>query len=93
MLYLAIGSSCNVCEEQDERRAGVMRFNADGSNGKIFSTGLRNVIGLAFRPDKEHPLGCSIGKRRFGRRASSRNPLCHLSLMLMVDGHIVMQVG
>ncbi len=23
-LYLAIGSSCNVCLEQDERRAGVM---------------------------------------------------------------------
>lgn len=51
--YLAIGSSCNVCMEQDPRRAGVMRFNADGSEGRIYTTGLRNVIGMAFRPDKD----------------------------------------
>jgi glucose/arabinose dehydrogenase len=49
-LYLAIGSSCNVCLEQDERRGGVMRYKADGSEGRIFSTGLRHVIGLAFNP-------------------------------------------
>lgn len=52
LLYLAIGSSCNVCEEHDNRRAGVMQFNADGSDGRVFSTGLRNVFGMAFRPDK-----------------------------------------
>ncbi len=50
-LYLAIGSSCNVCIEQDERRASVMRFDADGSNGRIFTTGLRHVIGLAYNPN------------------------------------------
>jgi glucose/arabinose dehydrogenase len=49
--YLAIGSSCNVCREQDQRRGGVMRFKADGSEGRIFSQGLRYVIGMAFRPD------------------------------------------
>ena len=49
-LYLAIGSSCNVCLEQDERRGGVMRYNVDGSEGRIFSTGLRHVIGLSFNP-------------------------------------------
>lgn len=51
--YLAIGSSCNVCLEQDERRGGVMRFNADGSEGRIFSTGLRHVIGLEFNPKND----------------------------------------
>lgn len=29
-LYLTIGSSCNVCEEDDSRRAAMLRFNADG---------------------------------------------------------------
>ncbi|MEE4660228.1 MAG: PQQ-dependent sugar dehydrogenase [Halieaceae bacterium] len=49
-LYLAMGSSCNVCEEADPRRATVMRFNADGSDGRIFASGLRNSVGLAFAP-------------------------------------------
>ena len=52
-LYLAIGSSCNACLEEDQRRAGVMRFNADGSEGRIFASGLRYVIGMDFRPDRE----------------------------------------
>ena len=30
-LYLTIGSSCNVCEEQDPRRAAMLRFRPDGS--------------------------------------------------------------
>lgn len=51
--YLAIGSSCNVCQEQDERRGGVMRFNSDGSEDRIFSTGLRHVIGLDFNPKND----------------------------------------
>jgi len=52
-LYLAIGSSCNVCLEQDERRGGVMRYKPDGSESRIFSTGLRHVIGLTFTPNND----------------------------------------
>ena len=51
--YLAVGSSCNVCLEEDPRRAGVLRFKADGSEGMIYTTGLRYVIGMAFRPDRD----------------------------------------
>lgn len=53
LLYVAIGSSCNVCEEHDIRRASVMQFNADGSDGRVFSIGLRNIFGLAFYPDQD----------------------------------------
>jgi glucose/arabinose dehydrogenase len=49
-LYLSIGSSCNLCEEDDRRRAAVMRFNPDGSGQEIFAEGLRNTVGLAFHP-------------------------------------------
>lgn len=49
-LYLAVGSSCNVCDESDPRRAAVTRFNADGSGEHRFATGLRNSVGLAFNP-------------------------------------------
>ena len=45
-LYVAIGSSCNVCEEADQRRAAVMVYKADGSGGRHFAAGLRNTVGL-----------------------------------------------
>ncbi len=49
-LYLAVGSSCNLCDERDSLRAAVSQFNPDGSGGRIFAKGLRNTVGLAFNP-------------------------------------------
>ncbi len=48
--YLSLGSTCNVCEEADQRRSTIMRFRADGSEGKIYASGLRNSAGLAIAP-------------------------------------------
>ncbi len=50
LLYLAVGSSCNVCDERDSLRAAVMRYAPDGSGGRRFATGLRNSVGLAVHP-------------------------------------------
>jgi len=49
-LYVSIGSSCNVCEERDPRRAAIMRYNADGSGETLVATGVRNAVGIAFHP-------------------------------------------
>jgi glucose/arabinose dehydrogenase len=49
-LYVAIGSSCNICVESNPRRAAVTRFNPDGTGEHRFATGLRNSVGLAFHP-------------------------------------------
>ncbi|HTI05683.1 MAG TPA: PQQ-dependent sugar dehydrogenase [Gemmatimonadales bacterium] len=49
-LYLAVGSSCNLCDERDSLRAAVSQFNPDGSGGRVFARGLRNTVGLAFNP-------------------------------------------
>ncbi len=49
-LYVSIGSSGNVEPEKDERRAGVSEYNPDGSGYRLFASGLRNPIGLAFNP-------------------------------------------
>jgi glucose/arabinose dehydrogenase len=46
-MYVSIGSTCNLCVETEVGRAGVMRFNEDGSGGRVFATGLRNAEGLA----------------------------------------------
>ncbi|MFI5376122.1 MAG: PQQ-dependent sugar dehydrogenase [Candidatus Rokuibacteriota bacterium] len=50
LMYVSVGSSCNVCRESDSRRAVVLRFNADGSGEQIFASGMRNAVGLAFHP-------------------------------------------
>jgi glucose/arabinose dehydrogenase len=49
-MYVSAGSSCNVCIENDPRRATVMEFNPDGSGQRIFAKGLRNAVGLAVNP-------------------------------------------
>jgi glucose/arabinose dehydrogenase len=49
-LYVAIGSSCDVCREADARRAAIMSYAADGTDARTVATGLRNPVGLAFQP-------------------------------------------
>ncbi|MFT6583399.1 MAG: glucose/arabinose dehydrogenase [Alphaproteobacteria bacterium] len=48
--YVAIGSRDNIGEEAAPR-ATIKEFRADGSGGRIFASGLRNPVGLAFHPD------------------------------------------
>ncbi len=50
LLYVSIGSSCNVCIESDARRAAIMRYRVDGRGGRRYATGLRNAVGLAWQP-------------------------------------------
>jgi glucose/arabinose dehydrogenase len=61
-LYVAIGSSCDVCEEHDRRRAAIVRYNADGSGEQIFATGLRNPVGLRLHP-RTGALWTSVNER------------------------------
>jgi glucose/arabinose dehydrogenase len=49
-MYVAVGSSCNVCVEDDKRRAAVTVYNEDGSGERIFAAGLRNAVGLTVNP-------------------------------------------
>lgn len=49
-LYVAIGSSCNLCEDEDQRRTTIMVYNADGTGGRAYAKGLRNAIGFDWDP-------------------------------------------
>nr|WP_255771763.1 PQQ-dependent sugar dehydrogenase [Microbulbifer guangxiensis] len=49
-VYLSSGSSCNVCEEENPRRATIMRFKPEGGEPEIFATGLRNSVGFDWSP-------------------------------------------
>lgn len=43
-LYISIGSSCNVCEEKDSRRAKIFSMDKDGGDFKEYARGLRNAV-------------------------------------------------
>jgi glucose/arabinose dehydrogenase len=50
-MVLSVGSSCNVCEEEDPRRAAVLVYDGPGGQGeRLFASGLRNAVGLAVHP-------------------------------------------
>jgi glucose/arabinose dehydrogenase len=49
-MYVAVGSTCNLCVEQSSDRAAVLRFNEDGSGKRVYASGLRNAVGLAVEP-------------------------------------------
>jgi len=47
-LYVTIGSASNVDVEQG--RALIREMNPDGTESRVFASGLRNAVGLAIRP-------------------------------------------
>lgn len=53
-LAVSIGSSCNVCVEEDARRAAIVVYDVqpDGSlsGERVYAGGLRNAVGLDIHP-------------------------------------------
>lgn len=50
-LYVPVGAPCNVCLEEDERFATIMRMNPDGSELEVFAYGVRNTVGFDWHPE------------------------------------------
>ena len=65
-LFVSIGSSCNVCVEDDPRRAAIVRYNPDGSGEEIYASGLRNAVGITFRPGTNELWATNNGRDMLG---------------------------
>jgi glucose/arabinose dehydrogenase len=52
-LYVTVGSSTNATPETDARRAAINEYNPDGSGHRIFGSGLRNPVGMAYFPGSD----------------------------------------
>lgn len=61
-LLISVGSTCNVCDEEDWRRAKILIANHDGSDLKEFARGLRNSVFMAI-----HPVTGKIWATEMGR--------------------------
>lgn len=64
-IYVVAGSSCNICEEDDERRAAIFRYAIDGGWEEMFAEGLRNTVGFVF-DDEGKMWGVDNGRDRIG---------------------------
>jgi glucose/arabinose dehydrogenase len=51
-IYVAVGSSCNACEEKEEVRASILEMDPDGKNQQYYARGLRNAVGLRWTNGK-----------------------------------------
>ena len=49
-MYVSVGSATNVSAGEAPERAAVLEFNPDGTGKRIFASGLRNPVGLAWEP-------------------------------------------
>jgi glucose/arabinose dehydrogenase len=65
-LYVSVGSSCNVCIEEDPRRATIVRYRPDGREETIFAAGLRNAVGITFRPGTDELWATNNGRDWLG---------------------------
>ena len=64
-IYIAVGSGSNVAEngiENEIRRADILEINIDGSNEKIYASGLRNPVGMDWAPGTKN-LWTSVNER------------------------------
>src|SRR5207248_10210646 len=65
-LYLGEGSTCNACPQTSRRSAAVLSFRPDGSDVRVFATGLRNPYGLAVQPSTGRLFASVNGQDKLG---------------------------
>lgn len=65
-LFVSVGSSCNVCVETDVRRSTIMRYNPDGSGEEVYAQGIRNAVGIVFRPGTDELWATNNGRDGMG---------------------------
>lgn len=65
MLYVSVGSSCNVCVD-DPHRAAILRYTLNGEKEETYATGLRNAVGIVFNPQTGDLLGTDNGRDFLG---------------------------
>jgi glucose/arabinose dehydrogenase len=65
-LYVSIGSTCNVCREQNPERGSIISMNKDGSDRQIVATGLRNSVFMTIQPNSGAIWATEMGRDHLG---------------------------
>lgn len=70
-IFVAVGSTCNMCQEKDERRAVILRYPSDGkpttsAQGEIVARGMRSIVDIKFRPGTQEIWAPNHGPDHLG---------------------------
>ncbi len=65
-LLISVGSSCNVCEEEDARRATILALELTTNKITTIATGLRNTVFMAVDPVAGSIWGTDNGRDIIG---------------------------
>lgn len=65
-LLVSVGSTCNVCTEEDERRAAVLAIDLKSKNTSVFARGLRNTVFMESNPYDGSIWGTDNGRDLLG---------------------------
>jgi glucose/arabinose dehydrogenase len=62
-MFVSVGSQENVSDAPSEfHRADILEYDPDGSNVRVYASGIRNPVGIAIDP-KTGELWCSVNER------------------------------
>jgi glucose/arabinose dehydrogenase len=96
-VLLSVGSSCNVCEEADDRRAAILAIPPEGGSARVVMRGLRNAVGLAADPATGTVWATDMGRDllsddippetlyRVEDGAAAGSPRCHAGTLVDPD--------
>ena len=76
-LYIGVGSVGNIGEEgmaAEENRAAILELDLATNQSRVFASGLRNPVGMAWEPVRWHALDRGQRTRWAGRRNPARLP-------------------
>lgn len=66
LLYVSVGSSCDVCKEKDPFRAGISVYNIEKKTIERYATGLRNAVFMTINPKDNSIVATEMGRDGLG---------------------------
>ena len=88
-LYVGVGSLTNIGDNgmaAEEGRAAIHELDLESGASRIFASGLRNPVGMAWEPATGSALDGGQRARRAGRRDASRLPDIGRATAASTDG-------
>jgi len=65
-LFVSVGSSCNACDEKDNRRASIFTLDREGRNFRKIAGGLRNSVFMTMEPRTGQLWATEMGRDYLG---------------------------
>lgn len=65
-MYISLGSTCDVCYENHEFLAAVIVSDPEGTNPRLFASGLRNAVFITVNPQTDELWATEMGRDFLG---------------------------